>query len=70
MVDDAVADPHDAAGDLLEPRDHAQRRRLATPGRPDEDDELPVGDPKVEAVDRRRTVRVGLRNAFERDSSH
>ena len=34
VVDDAVADPEHALGDVLEPGDHAQRRRLAAPDGP------------------------------------
>ena len=40
-----------AAGDLLEPGDHAEQRGLSAAGRADEDDELAVLDAKVEAVD-------------------
>ena len=38
-------------GDLLEPGDHAQQRRLSAARGPDEDDELAVGDIDVDAVD-------------------
>ncbi len=48
VVDDALADPQRALGDLLEAGDHPQRRRLAAPGRPDEHHELAVGDLEVE----------------------
>ena len=44
VVDDPVADRDRAVGDLLEPGDHAQGRRLAAPGRPDEHEELAVLD--------------------------
>ena len=47
-----------AAGDMdrarigpLQPGDQAQRRRLAGPGRPEQHDELAVGDVQVEIVD-------------------
>ena len=56
VVDDAVADPELALGDLLEPRDHPQCRRLPAPGGPDEDDELAVADLEVELGDRARAV--------------
>ena len=39
-----------AGGDVLQPGDHAQQRRLAAAGRADEDDELAVGDLEVDAV--------------------
>ena len=42
VVDDAVTDRDGAVGDLLEPRDHAQRRRLPAARRADEDEELTV----------------------------
>jgi hypothetical protein len=41
---------------LLEAGEHAQRRRLARAGRPDEHHELAVGDVEVERVDGRRVV--------------
>ena len=44
VVDDALADPEHALGDLLEPGDHPQRGRLAAAGRADEHHELPVAD--------------------------
>ena len=39
--------------DRLEPGEHPQRRRLAAPRRPDEHEELAVGDLQVEVVDGR-----------------
>ena len=50
VVDDPLADPQRAAGDLLEAGDHAQAGGLAATGRPDEDHELPVSDVEVEVV--------------------
>ena len=50
-VDDLVVEPQFALGDLLEPRDHVQRRRLAAAGRAEQDDELLVADLEVEIVD-------------------
>ena len=47
------------------PGDHAQRARLAAPGRADEDDELAVGDLEVELVDGPRAVGVDLRQPVE-----
>ena len=44
------ADQDLAAGDGLEPRDHAQQRRLPAAGRADEDDEFPVRDVEGDAV--------------------
>src|SRR5215211_1167147 len=51
LVDDLISDKHLAGADVLEAGDHAQRRRLTTPRRPDEHDELPVGDIQVHLVD-------------------
>ena len=59
VVDHPAADADLAAGDLLEPRDHAQRRGLAAAGGADQRDELAVGDLEVDAVDdleRRRSA--------------
>ena len=68
VVDDAVAD-HDAAlADVLEPGEHAQRRRLAAARRADEHHELAVLDVEVEVVDGARAVGVHLRHAIERHS--
>jgi hypothetical protein len=44
LVDHLAADLQRAAGDVLEPGDHAQGRRLAAARRPDEDHEFAVGD--------------------------
>jgi hypothetical protein len=70
VVDHAVADAHDALRDVLEPGDHAERRRLAAAGRADEHHELSVLDGEIEIVDGARTVRVDLADVLERDTSH
>ncbi|HWJ32189.1 MAG TPA: hypothetical protein VNR59_07600 [Gaiellaceae bacterium] len=70
VVHDLAADADDAAADLLEPGDHAERARLAAAGRSDEDDELAVGDVEVELVHGARAVRVDLRQALELDRRH
>ena len=70
VVDDLVADPHGAVGDVLEPGDHAERRRLAAARRPDEHDELAVGDCHVEVDDRACAVRIDLADTLERDLRH
>ena len=51
VVDHVAADLQLAAGDVLEPGDHPQRRRLAAARRPDEDHELAVGDVEVHLLD-------------------
>ena len=50
-VDDVAADRDLALADLLEPRDHAQQRRLAAARRTDQHAELAVGDLDVDAAD-------------------
>ena len=60
VVDDAAADRDRAVGDLLEPRDHAQRGRLAAARRADEDEELAVADVEREVVDGLDAVVVDL----------
>ena len=52
LVDQALADPDLAAGDLLEAGDHAQGRALAAARGPDQHDELAIGDREVDAGDR------------------
>ena len=51
VVHDLAADRDLAAADLLEPRDHAQQRRLAAARGPDQHRELAVGDVDVDAAD-------------------
>ena len=51
VVDDPLADADLAAGDVLEPRDHPQRGRLAAARRPDEDHEFAVPDLEVQVLD-------------------
>ena len=51
VVDDAVADGNASAGDVLQPRQHPQRRRLATPRRTYQDHELPVLNLQIDVLD-------------------
>ena len=51
VVDDPLADPQRAGGDLFQAGDHPQARGLAAAGRPDEHHELRVSDVEVEVVD-------------------
>ena len=67
VVDDAVADPELAVGDLLEPGDHAQGGRLAAPGRADQHHQFAVLDREVEVIHGLRPVVVDLRDAAELD---
>ena len=70
VVHDLPADPHRPRGDVLEPGDHPQRRRLAAARRADEDDELAVLDLEVELLDGARPVGVDLGQLVELDRGH
>ena len=70
VVDHATVDLEGAGGDVLEAGDHAQRRGLAAAGRADEDDELLVGDLKVEILHPLEAIRVLLSYMFEREACH
>jgi hypothetical protein len=70
VVDDAVADQHDAFGDLLEAGDHSESGRLAAPRRSDEDHELAVGDLQIETGDGASAVRVDLGDLVEANARH
>src|SRR4029079_2516608 len=70
LVDDLLAYPHLATGDVLEAGDHPQRRRLSGPGRPDEDHELAVIDVQVHVPDGLEAIRVPLRDLVENDLGH
>ena len=65
VVDHLAADLQLAAGDVLEPGDHPQRRRLAAARRPDQDHELAVGDVEVHVLDGFVAVVEDLGDAIE-----
>ena len=67
--DVALADEDLAVGDVLEPGDHPQQRRLAAARRADEDEELAVGDLERDVVDRGDAAEV-LLTLFEPDLRH
>ena len=69
IVDDPLADPQLAGGDLLEAGDHPQARRLAAARRSDQDHEFAVVDLEVEVV-HRQDVAIFLGDVIERDSRH
>ena len=69
VVDHPLADADLARGDVLEPGDHAQQRRLAAAGRADEDDELAVLDVDRDAVQDRRRAE-GLAHVADLDARH
>jgi hypothetical protein len=60
-IDDLVADPKLSLGDVLEPGDHLQRRRLAAARGANEDHKLAVLNVEGHVLDRLDTVRVPLR---------
>jgi hypothetical protein len=70
VVHDALADRDLAFGDVLEPRDHPQRGRLAAARRADEHDELAVADLEREVVHGVHVVVVDLLDLFEDHVSH
>jgi hypothetical protein len=70
VIDDAIADQHDAFGDLLEAGDHSERGRLAAPRRSDKDHELVVGDLQVEPRDGASAVWIDLRDLVEANARH
>ena len=70
VVDDPVADLQLTAGDRLEAGDHPQRRRLAAARRPDEDEELAVGDVERQDRDGLEAVVIDLVDVAECDGCH
>jgi hypothetical protein len=70
LVDHPVADANLARCDRLEPRDHAERRRLPAAGGTDKDRELAVPDAQVELVHGARAVRIDLRQLVELNLRH
>ena len=68
--DVGAVDRDPALGDLLEPGDHAQERRLAAAGGADEDDELAVLDLEAHVVDGGDPAGIDLGQVFELDLSH
>ena len=70
IVDHATVDLEGAGGDVLEAGDHAQRRGLAAARGADEDDELLVGNLKVEILHPLIAVGVLLPYVFECEARH
>ena len=70
IVDDAFADADGAAGDLLQPGDHAQRRGLAAAGGADQHDEFPVGDVQVDGIDGFDAAGIDFADIVQFDYSH
>ena len=74
IVHPAFSDENIAAGDFLQPRDHAQRGGFAAARRADEHDEFPILDFEVEVANRDHFAaffrRVGFEDAFECNLCH
>ena len=69
VVHHLVVDGDFASGHRFEPGDHAENRALAAAGRPDQHDELAVGDLEVDAVDDLK-VAVLLDQVLDDDVRH
>ena len=69
VVDQAAADAHLAAGDVLQPGDRAQQRRLAAARRADEDHEFAVPDLQVDAM-QDLGLAIGLDHAVQLHVRH
>jgi hypothetical protein len=70
VVDHLAADLQVALGDVLQPGDHPQRRRLPAARRADEDHELRVADLQVHVLDGLEAVRIALDDVVELDLGH
>ncbi len=68
VVEARVIDEHVADRDVLQPRDHAQQRGLATPGRSDDHEQLALADLQFDVADRPVAGRKALAQVpqFER----
>jgi hypothetical protein len=69
VVHDVATDRDLAAGDFLQPRDHAQRGRLAAARRADQHDEFLVGHFQVDNMHDRMAV-IGLANLAQAYRGH
>src|SRR3546814_5849482 len=69
VVDALAVDPDLAGGRILQPRDHAHRRRLAAARGPEQDQELLVGDVQRQIVDGDDRS-PGFHEVMERNGRH
>ena len=70
LVDGLAIEEHHAAGGLRQARDDIEQSRFAAPGVPDQRDELPLLDRKIDILDRRERPSLGREDdadAFERE---
>ncbi len=69
-ITDRLAANHDiATGNILQPRDHSEKRGFSAAGRADKNDEFPVFHLKVGAMDHLQRT-VSLDHVFERKFRH
>jgi hypothetical protein len=70
VVHPLAVDRQRPVADVLEPRDHPQRRRLAAARRADEDEQLRLADLERQLLHRLEPVRIALRQPVEDDRRH
>ncbi|EON32400.1 phenol hydroxylase [Gordonia terrae C-6] len=70
LVDPLATDPQFTPGDVLEPGDHVERRRLTAARRTHQDHELAVGDLDVDPVYGGRAVGILLGDVVQNDVCH
>ena len=70
VVHHLPGDAQFAFRDVLKSRDHVEGRRLAAPGRADQDDELTITDFQADVVHRERPVRIALADVVQDDVGH
>ena len=70
VIHQLVTDVHLPLRDLLQTRDHAQHRRLATPRRTHKNQELAVSDGQCDLTNRTSSIRVDLPNILKFDLCH
>ena len=68
VVDGRAADADVAGGRRLQPGEHAQQRRLARARRPDDGEELALGDVEVDAVDGAEACRTSCVTPAQREN--
>ena len=68
LVHAPLADEKLACGDLLQPRDHAQRRGFTAAGRTDQHDEFLVSNFKIEIIHGHDGLVVDLADVFHRNA--
>ena len=67
VVHRPAVDAYGSGGGRLEAGEHHQARGLAGPGRPQQSQELPLGDREVQVPDHQRTAVIALADVLEFD---